>query len=306
LAALFDEAFLRKLERLALLTRRAAVGQMQGERRSARRGQSVEFADFRPYVLGDDFRRIDWNAYARLERFFIKLFVEEKDLTVHFLIDASRSMDWGEPNKLAYGLRAAGAIGYVALLGLDRITATALGLPRRANGNASVVLERFPPARNKASVIPYFSFLEALLPNPNAPVLTGASAPADLRRYAANAGSPGPLLLFSDLMDDNWKEPLTSLAGRGFEIGLVHILSPDEIEPELSGEFRLIDSETAAQVEITADFETTGRYRAFLAAWREDWRVFCAKRSIHYLPIDTRLPLDELLFARMRQQGVLR
>ena len=129
MAPLFDEAFLRKLERLALLTRRAAAGQMQGERRSARRGQSIEFADFRPYVLGDDFRRIDWNAYARLERLFIKLYVEEKDLTVHLLIDASRSMDWGEPNKLEYALRAAGAIGYIALLGLDRITASALGLP---------------------------------------------------------------------------------------------------------------------------------------------------------------------------------
>ena len=133
-----------------------------------------------------------------------------------------------------------------------------------------------------------------------------SSAPAALRKYAANAGSPGPLLLFSDLMDDGWKEALTSLAGRGFEVSLVHLLSPDESDPQLSGEFRLVDSENASQVEITADFETLERYRNFLVAWREDWRIFCNKRSIHYLPLDTCLPLDDLLFARLRQQGVLR
>src|SRR5512137_563064 len=108
---LFDEQFLRKLERLALLSRRVSAGQMQGERRSPKRGQSVEFSDFRPYVTGDDFRRIDWNAYARLERFFIKLFVEEEDLTVHILIDNSRSMDWGKPNKLEYAIQVGGALG---------------------------------------------------------------------------------------------------------------------------------------------------------------------------------------------------
>src|SRR5512137_536165 len=121
---LFSESFLRQLERLALLYRRAAAGPLQGERRSPRRGQSVEFADFRPYAPGDDFRRIDWNAYARLERFFLKLFVEEEDLTVHLLVDASLSMDWGQPNKLHYALQAAGALGYIALAGLDRVTVT--------------------------------------------------------------------------------------------------------------------------------------------------------------------------------------
>jgi len=123
----FEEGFLRRLERLALIARQASAGKTQGERRSQKRGQSVEFSDFRPYVAGDDFRRIDWNAYARLERFFIKLFVEEEDLTVHLLIDASRSMRWGEPQKLWYAAQVAGALGYIALTGLDRVTVTAVG-----------------------------------------------------------------------------------------------------------------------------------------------------------------------------------
>src|SRR5512143_15288 len=123
----FDESFLRRLERLALVARHATAGQTQGERRSPKRGQSVEFSDFRPYVAGDDFRRIDWNAYARLEKFFIKLFVEEEDLSVHLLIDTSRSMDWGEPGKLEYAARVAGALASIALAGLDRVTITAVG-----------------------------------------------------------------------------------------------------------------------------------------------------------------------------------
>jgi uncharacterized protein (DUF58 family) len=105
---LFDSAFLRKLDRLALLTRRAMAGEIQGERRSPRRGSSVEFADFRPYAIGDDFRQIDWNLYARMERFFLKLFVAEEELTIHLLVDNTASMDWGEPNKFLYARRAAG------------------------------------------------------------------------------------------------------------------------------------------------------------------------------------------------------
>src|SRR5512142_989762 len=128
----FDESFLRRLERLALVARKASAGQTQGERRSPKRRQSVEFSDFRPYVAGDDFRRIDWNVYARLEKFFIKLFVEEEDLAVHLLLDNSRSMDWGEPKKLAYAARVAGALGYIALAGLDRVTVTGIGSTNHA------------------------------------------------------------------------------------------------------------------------------------------------------------------------------
>src|SRR5512135_512067 len=150
---LFTEDFLRRLERLSLAARKAVPGLTQGERRSPRRGQSVEFADFRPYAAGDDIRRIDWNAYARLEKFFIKLFVEEEDLTVHFIVDASRSMRWGEPQKLDYAVHAAGALGYVALCGLDRITALAVGAGREGV---------FPPHRGKRQALAYFDYLQAL------------------------------------------------------------------------------------------------------------------------------------------------
>jgi uncharacterized protein (DUF58 family) len=291
---LFDEPFLRRLERLAILSRRAMAGQLQGERRSPKRGQSVEFADFRPYAPGDDFRRIDWNAYARLERFFIKLFIEEEDLTVHQLVDTSRSMDWGEPNKLWYAVRAAGALGYVALAGLDRVTVTACG--DVVNGSAHY----FPPRRGKRQALTLFSFLQTLVAGGRTDL-----APR-LRAYATAAVQPGPLILFSDLLDDGWADGLRALASRGFEVTVLHILAPDEVNPDLTGDLKLLDSETDAEVEITADYDLLQRYRDGLAAWQEELRRFCGARGMHYVPVETSVPFDELLFAWLRQRGVLK
>ena len=314
---LFDEPFLRKLERLALLSRRAMAGQLQGERRSPKRGQSVEFADFRPYAPGDDFRRIDWNAYARLERFFIKLFVKEEDLTVHLLVDTSRSMDWGEPNKLWYAARAAGALGYVALAGLDRVTVTAMGNGGKDGSSF------FPPRRGKQQAMSLFGFLHSLARSSNDPAPQRPNHPipqppndltTHLHAYAAAARSPGPLLLFSDLMDDGWADGLNALAARGFEVTVLHVLSPDEVNPEASawlsaapsGDFRLLDVETGGEVEITADFEMLQRYREGLADWQAELRHFCGARGMHYVPVETSIPFEELLFALLRQRGVLK
>jgi uncharacterized protein (DUF58 family) len=290
---LFEEVFLRKLERIAILSKRAAAGQMQGERRSQKRGQSVEFADFRPYSTGDDFRRIDWNAYARLERFFIKLFIEEQDLTIHLLLDNSKSMDWGEPNKLEYAIRSAGALGYIALNGLDRVTVTALG--QIGNGNGY-----FSPHRGKQNAFALFAFLQGLT--------TGG--PADLKRslqaYANQVSRPGPLLLMSDLMDEGWADGLNSLARRGFEVSVLHILSPDEVDPGISGDLKLLDSESRAEIEITGEYDLVERYRRGLADWQEELRRFCGARGMHYTSIVTTTPLEELLTARLRVQGILR
>lgn len=290
---LFDETFLRKLERLAIMSRRAMSGQLQGERRSTKRGQSVEFADFRPYSSGDDFRRIDWNAYARLERLFIKLFIEEEDLSVHVLIDTSQSMDWGSPNKLWYARRAAGALGYIALAGLDRVTVTALG---ESNGNGWY----FPPQRGKTAAFDLFSFLQ------NLPSGGRTNLAARLKAYSSKTTLPGPLLLISDLMDDGWADGLRTLANRRYEITVLHILSPDEVDPTLTGDYKLIDTETSSAVEITADFDLLARYKQSLADWQAEIRRFSGARGMHYVPIVTSLPFDELLFAWLRRYMVLK
>src|SRR5919107_194704 len=122
----FDEGLLRQLERLQLIMKAPVRGGLKGGRRSVKRGQSVEFADFRDYALGDDLRQLDWNVLARLEKLFVKLYVEEEDITIHFLLDASASMAAGHPSKLVFAKRAAAALGYIGLASEDRVAVTAL------------------------------------------------------------------------------------------------------------------------------------------------------------------------------------
>lgn len=307
MAHLFTEEFLRKLERLTLLSRQAMTGQYQGERRSIKRGQSIEFADFRPYVSGDDFRRIDWNAYARMEKFFIKLFVEEEDLTVHLLIDASQSMDWGSPNKLKYAFHLAGAIGYIALVGLDRIALTIF------DGKQNPF--RLPPIRGKHSALNLFDFLDYHLHAISKRETNAANKTDDNQRnksvslqagaYAANT-HPGPLILISDLLEDGWRQAISTSASRGFDISIAHILSPDEIDPGLDGDFKLVDSESQSFIELTADFESLTTYRQILRDWQDEWQRFCSARQAQFLPINTAISLDDILFGHLRVKGILK
>ncbi len=320
---LFDSSFLRKLDRLSLLTRRSMIGDMQGERRSLRKGSSVEFADFRPYTVGDDIRQIDWNLYARMEKFFLKLFVAEEELTVHILLDSSNSMNWGEPDKWRYACRVAGAFGYIVLSSLDRVTVTAYGGPSNgqtaSNAQAQTSAEPVAPSdaqssptpggktayrtlpgvRGKRGALPLFDFLQKLTPG----------GPGDLlstcRRYVQAAHTTGPLLLCSDLLDEHWQDGLRALLSRPFEITLLHILAPQEINPQIDGDFRLLDSEGGPAVEITADLDVLQRYRANFNAWRQEVESFCAGRGITYLFVDTSIPVEEFVLSHMRQRGVV-
>ncbi|MEM8531699.1 MAG: DUF58 domain-containing protein [Chloroflexota bacterium] len=288
---LFDSVFLRKLDQLALITKRAMSGDIQGERRSPRRGSSVEFADFRPYTPGDDIRQIDWNLYARMERFYLKLFVAEEELTLHLLIDNTASMDWGDPHKLLYAKRVSAAFGYTTLSSLDRVTITAFGA-----GST----RQMPGVRGKRGALPLFDFLQKL------PTGSGGSLYDSCRRYAQTARNAGPLLLCSDLMDPDWKEALRALASRSFDITIIHTLAPQEIRPELDGDFRLVDAENGNPVEITADLETLRQYEENLLSWRAEIESFCAGRDMTYVFADTNVPVEDFILSNLRARGVLR
>ena len=285
---------LARLERLTLMSRRALAGQIQGERRSPKRGQSIEFADFRAYTRGDDFRRIDWNAYARLERLFLKLFVEEEDLTVHLLVDTSRSMDWGEPNKLRYARQAAAALGYIALHGLDRVTVTAFAPQQDAPAPA------LPALRGKANAPTLFAFLQHL------PVSERTDLGPRLQRYALQAIHPGPLLLFSDLLDPTWQQGIHALSARGFEVTVLHLLAPQEYEPALRGDLNLRDIESGQHLELSLDAVTIRRYRQTLETWQREIAAFCQTRRALYLPVRSDLPLESLLFAHLTIHGLVK
>src|SRR5499433_3206892 len=148
--AFFTSEFLAQLERLSLFSRRVFRGRVKGERRSLRRGHSVEFADYRAYGVGDDLRYVDWNVFGRLDRLHVKLFVDEEDLCLHLLVDASRSMDFGRPTKLAYAARLAAALGFVGLVNLERVGVAVL---------RERLSEGWPPTRGRNQFPALLDFL---------------------------------------------------------------------------------------------------------------------------------------------------
>lgn len=295
---ILDEAFLRKLGQLSLAARRVRPGQTAGERRSTRRGASVEFADYRDYSRGDDLRRVDWNIYARLERPFVKLFEEEEDLAVHILLDGSASMDWGaaesggEGNKWAYARRLAAALGYVALGAGDRLAVTVVRHSPAA---------KFGPLRGRGHALRLFEWLEGL----SAGGVTDLNAA--LRTYAMSGGRPGLVILISDLFSPaGYVDGLTALAARGHECAVIHLLSPDEIDPPLGGDLRLIDVETEQAQEVTIDGGMQDLYRRRLDGWRDEVRAACRARGAHYLPLASNTPLEQTVLTGLRRQGIVR
>jgi uncharacterized protein (DUF58 family) len=287
----FDEAFLRQLERLQLVMKAPVRGGLKGGRRSVKRGQSVEFADFRDYTLGDDLRQLDWNVLARLEKLFVKLYVEEEDITVHFLLDASASMGAGDPPKLLFAKRAAAALGYIGLASEDRVAVTALAA--RA-GRRQVAL------RGSGRV---FRLLAALS------TIDAADGPTDLVAAARHAGAQlsgrGVIVLLSDLLDPDADKVIRELAATGSELIILHVLSPEELDPSLEGDVRLVDVETGDGLDVTVDLATIDDYKARLAAWQEGFADLAARRNATYVPIATDIPLADLVFAELRRRRVL-
>ncbi|MCA9972235.1 MAG: DUF58 domain-containing protein [Anaerolineales bacterium] len=301
---LFDESTLRKLEQLTLVAERVRVGVMKGDRRSSRRGTSIEFADYRNYVKGDDLRRLDWNVYARLERPFIKLLEEEEDLAVHLLVDASASMNWpdaasGQPdaaesdaNKHRYALKLAGALGHVALTAGDLLAVTLLG----SGGDRG-----WGPFRGQQNSLRLLEFLASS----TAGGITDLNQ--SLRNYALRGRRPGLLFLLSDLLSPTgYQDGLNALLARGYEVGLLHLLSADEVDPPLGGDLKLVDVETGADAEITLDPSTLELYRQRLQAWQAEIAAFCAGRHVHYIPVTTDLPWEKLVMQTLRVKGVLK
>jgi uncharacterized protein (DUF58 family) len=287
----FDEAFLRQLERLLLLMRSPVRGGLKGGRRSVKRGQSVEFADYRDYSLGDDLRQLDWNVYARLERLFVKLFVEEEDITVTLLVDASASMAAGHPAKLLFAKRAAAALGYIGLASEDRVAVTALAGRTARRRNA---------LRGSGRVFRLLADLSAI---------TAAEGPTDLlasvRHAAAQLHGRGVVILLSDLLDPSADRVIRELAATGSELIILHILSPDELDPTLEGDLRLVDSETGDGIDVTVDLSTIDAYKARLLAWKAGFADIAAKRRAGYIDLSSDVNLADLMFAELRRRRVL-
>src|SRR5436190_19368531 len=254
--ALLDPQFLTRLEQLELVSRKIFVGKMKGERLSKRKGQSVEFADYKNYVVGDDLRFLDWNLFARLDKLFIRLFLEEEDLHVYFLLDNSLSMDFGTPTKLRYAKQLAAALGFVGLVNSDRVVVEAFN---------DRLTQSMPPLRGRRSLWRVLNFLDKVEP----------AGPSDmakaLRSFSLKCPGKGIVVVLSDFMDKGgYEEALRYLVARQMDVYAIQILSQEEIDPDLTGDLKLVDVEDADAAEVTVHLPLLRRYKENLAAYRAE------------------------------------
>jgi len=291
-APLLDPQFLARLEQLELVSRKIFLGRMKGERRSKRKGQSVEFADYRNYVIGDDLRHLDWNLYARLDRLFIRLFMEEEDLHFSVLIDNSLSMDFGTPTKLHYAKQIAAALGFIGLVNMDRVVIEAFN---------DRLTQSMPAARGRRSLWRLMDFLQKLEP----------SGPSNLKKalksFSIKSSDKGIVVLLTDLMDKNgYEEALRYLVARQLDIYVIQILSEEEIEPNVVGDLKLVDIEDDDVAEITVSGPLLKRYKQNLAAYRAAIHEFCTRRGVNYIFTSNQVPFDRLVLSYLRQRGVVK
>lgn len=287
---ILDTAFLKKLEQLAIMTRRPFNGQMKGEKRSLKRGTSIEFADYREYSPGDDLRYVDWNTAARTDKLFVKLFVEEEDLYLALLLDSSKSMDFGEPNKLRYGVQLAAALGYIALCNYDRVSVQPF---------AEVQQRPLPMQRGRGGVLPFFNYMNGM----EAKGKTSFST--SLKRFASTVRYMGLAIVISDFFDPNWQEGLKALLSRGYQIAVLHTLSEDEIKPKLLGDLRIIDSESNETKEVSINPVLLARYQATFDSFCTELETFCSRYGIDYLRTSTATSVELLALKSLRQMGLL-
>jgi uncharacterized protein (DUF58 family) len=311
--SLLTPELLRRLEQFQLLAARRAKSSAKGERRSRARGQSVEFADHRSYVPGDDFRYLDWNLFGRLDKLFLKLYEEERELPVRIFLDASESMTFGEPRKFDFARQVAAAIGYVALCGFDRVSV--IPFPnaevRMKNAETSASAQsaiRYPQSaiegslrsvRGKKSSMQFFQNLNALT----------ASGHADfneaLRRGALEARQTGLAIVLSDFLDPTgYESGLTALVGRGFQVNVVQILAPEELAPTTFGDLRLVDSESGGLQEVTFGRYRMKAYQQTVQNFIQRLREFTTKRGINFFMAPSNMDLQDLLLKQLRKSEV--
>jgi uncharacterized protein (DUF58 family) len=287
-----NSSTINRLKRLQLVAQQIKAGTIRGDRRSTRHGQSIEFADYRNYVPGDDLRQLDWNIYARHNHLFIKLREHEDDLAVYLLVDGSKSMDWGmgDENKFTYACNLAAGFSIISLFAGDQLWLDVLGTglqlgPMRGQGNLMRTLDAISGIKPKGQV----HLFEAS------------------RQFNGSRKRPGLVILISDLLlADGYEDGLKHLQGLGHEIILLQTLCPEELHPSMDGEIQLIDSETAKPQEVNIDRSMRRVYIQRLKAWQTEIRRFCNQRQIRYFSIDTSLAWDQFLIYEMRKAGVVR
>jgi len=293
-SARFDERFLRKLEYLTVVTKRAFLGQLRAERRSRRVGAGIEFADHRDYAVGDDLRTIDWNLYGRMQRLLVRLYEEDEDLSIDVLFDASASMGLGAPPKLDLAMQVGAALAYVGLANLDRVAITPI---------AETLRDGLPPARGKARILPMLRFLDGVVPGGRTSL--AAAVRAFLARHRRHRR--GLVIVISDFYDPaGYREALDLLRHDRFEIIVIQVSAPDELKPALRGDLTICDAETGEERELTLSPEALAAYGRRHAALVRGLEGYCRERGIPCFAVSSDLPFDAVVLRVFRAGGLLR
>lgn len=289
---LLSTEFLRRLEQLELVSRKMLAGRMKGDRLSKRKGRGSEFADFRPYSVGDDLRFLDWNLYGRLDRLFLRLFLEEEDLHVHLLVDTSRSMETGTPSKLRYAKQVAAALGFVGLVNLDRVAIHTIG------GETPITS---PIYRGRPSLWRMVKFLDQVEPSGSGDFNKA------MRAFTVRATGRGVAIVLSDFMDKNgYEDGMRYLTARNLDIYAIQILAEEEIDPTLAGDLKLTDIEDGDEAEVTISAPLLQRYRDTLAAFKGSLNAFCNRRGMNCLFTSNQVPFEKLVLGYLRSRGLVR
>jgi uncharacterized protein (DUF58 family) len=292
LSTLLDPQLMSQLERMELVSRKIFRGRMKGERRSKKKGQSVEFADYRNYVAGDDLRSLDWNLYARLDKLIVKLFLEEEDLHFYTLIDASPSMGFGSPTKLQYAKQLAAALGFIGLIRSDRVVIESLG---------QGVHQRGPVLRGRRSVWRMLDVLNSIEPTETVSLAEG------VKRFCLRNQGKGIVVLITDLMDkEGYEAALRYLVARRIDVYVMQVLSQEEIDPDVKGDLKLVDSEDDDIAEITVSAPLLARYKKTLDSFTRGAQEFCSRRGMNYLLAHNQLPVRDLMSNYLRRRGLVR
>lgn len=289
---LFDDEFQRKLETLAIVSRRIYAAQNRAQRRTKKRGSGVEFADHRDYTAGDDFRFVDWNVYRRFDRLLVRLFEEEEDLSIYFLVDCSKSMAFNAQTKFDQARRLCAALAYVGLANLDRITIVGVG---------DNIEARLPPTRGKGQIFKIFRFLSHLQPSSNTDLEQA------LGTFVARHSRRGVAVLLSDLFDPHgFERGLNRLRYNKFEPFVLHLADEADLELPRLGDLLLEDCETRDAREVTVTSELEAKLRGAFGEYQSTIETFCAKTHIPYFRADVRTPFDQLVLRVFREGGFLR
>jgi uncharacterized protein (DUF58 family) len=292
----FDAAFLQRLEHLSIVNRQALLGPSAGPRSSPRHGASVEFADFRNYVSGDDFRRVDWKAYARLDRLFLRLYRAEEIAVVTIFLDHSGSMTFGNPSKALTAGRLAAALSYIALDNYDTVAVAGWG---------DRIDQYMPGQSGKAAVPRIWRAIARLVDDDPAgpPLRTDFGS---LRTYGNYRRGPGIAVVLSDFMtDSDWRTGLRSLRAAGQEVTAIQILSPEEVDPPMRGDWKLVDAETGAQAEVTLSPHLLRRYREALDRHTAAISDFCRREGIAFVQLRSDVDLASTVLTDLQAVGLL-